>query len=92
MYRKHRTAKLIKLFIDKGMGDDARTAEINERCRSALFCFVAGKKSGALWPPLLLGWADVCKMCNGSGKVQPFVSVEWKPAGEIQAVYKKAVK
>ena len=36
------------------------------------------------------GYYLACKMCNGSGKVQPFISIEWKPAGEIKYIYKYA--
>lgn len=38
------------------------------------------------------GYYEACKMCNGSGIIQPFVTIEWKAAGGAKEQYKKAIK
>jgi hypothetical protein len=34
------------------------------------------------------GYYEACTICKGSGEVQPFVSVEWKSAGEIKECFR----
>lgn len=35
------------------------------------------------------GYYQACKMCKGSGLIQPFVSVEWISAGFIRPEYRQ---
>lgn len=37
------------------------------------------------------GYYVACRMCKGSGNIQPFVSVVWKSAGEIKEVFKTPI-
>jgi len=34
------------------------------------------------------GYYQACKMCKGSGKVKPVITVEWETAGGIKPEYK----
>lgn len=38
------------------------------------------------------GYYKACRVCKGSGKVQPIVRIEWQSAGCIKEKYKTAIK